>query len=489
MNIHRNCTGYKPCSIKIATPNHWRKQNGMISAQQLWKIVSKILTVSIITTIFLLPTPAAAQGGDTCAVRNDEWRTGEFVHIATPLNDLGASEYLRITRDFSSYQPTGFFGGLYPGGSNVRPAAHESAGVALAHQIVPLNAAGNPDANGRVVLISVGMSNVAMEFGTFMELAAADPDINPALTIVNGAQPSQVSNIWADPNSEVWQNLDTQLANAGVTPAQVQVAWVKNTRTNIGDFPQFAQTIQSDLEAIARNLKAKYPNIKIAYFSSRTNSYTHWVGLSPEPGAYESGFSVKWMIEKQLDGDAALNFRPENGTVVAPFLAWGPYLWADGTNPRSDGFVWLPTDMVRDCTHPSDVGRQKIAELLLQFLKTDTTATPWFLANPVPAPEIPPETVSISGALMGTANFGHSFTATTAPISVTVPLTYIWRATDALSITRVAGITDQVSFNWDSGGIKNITVTVQNQFGTITGTHMVIISDTLFAVYLPIVLK
>ena len=458
------------------------------------RIFIQKITNSVFLSIFilsvLLPVTAAAQGGnETCFVRNDEWHSGEFVHIAPPLNDLGTGEYLRITRDFSSYQPTGFFGGLYPGGSNVRPAAHESAGVALARQIVPLNAAGDPDANGRIVLISVGMSNVAMEFATFMDLTATDPDINPAVTLVNGAQPGQVSNIWADPASVVWQNLDAQLSNAGVTPAQVQVAWVKNTRTGVGDFPQFAQTVQSDLEAIARNLKAKYPNIKIAYFSSRTNSYTHWVGLSPEPGAYESGFAVKWMIERQLNGDPALNFDPANGAAVVPYLAWGAYLWADGTNPRSDGLTWLPADMVGDCTHPTDSGRQKVAEMLLQFFKTDTTAMPWFLANPAPAPEVPPATVSISGMLMGSANFGHTFTASTEPVSVTVPLTYVWRATDALSITHITGTTDQVSFNWDSGGIKDITVTVQNRFGTVTGTQMIIISDTLFAVYLPLILK
>src|SRR5438477_9343137 len=66
----------------------------------------------------------------------------------TPLNDLGAGFY------------QGFQGGLYAGGSNGRPYAHDSAGVSLAHGLVPLDTLGNPDpANGRVVLISIGMSN------------------------------------------------------------------------------------------------------------------------------------------------------------------------------------------------------------------------------------------------------------------------------------------------------------------------------------------
>lgn len=37
--------------------------------------------------------------------------TGEFIPVSTPLNDLGANEYVRMDGT-----PTGFIGGLYPGG-------------------------------------------------------------------------------------------------------------------------------------------------------------------------------------------------------------------------------------------------------------------------------------------------------------------------------------------------------------------------------------
>ena len=86
------------------------------------------------------------------------------------------------------------------------------------------------------------------------------------------------------------------------------------------------------------------------------------------------------MIQDQIKGEAKLNFNPARGEVKAPLLLWGPYLWADGETPRkADGFVYKPEDVVeKDHTHPSDSGRQKVAELLLKFFKSNVTAKNWF---------------------------------------------------------------------------------------------------------------
>jgi len=103
---------------------------------------------------------------------------------------------------------------------------------------------------------------------------------------------------------------------------------------------------------------------------------------SPEPYAYESSFAVKWLIEKQIQGSPDLNASPRRGEVVAPVLLWGPYLWADGTSPRSDGLVWLCGDTDRhDFTHPSPSGQQKVGSMLLEFFKDDPAARPWFIAG------------------------------------------------------------------------------------------------------------
>ncbi len=346
-------------------------QNLKNKHQQLHHIFIKVIGFCLIL-VFLLITlidkrsPANAQSG-TC--------TADFQSVAIPLNDLGNNEYIRMDG-----QQTGFIGGLYPGGSNVPPTAHQSAALAQANAIVPLDASGNPDAtNGKIVMISIGMSNANYEFYTFMTHVIPDTTVNPQLLLINGALPGQTSDVWADPGADAWNQLAATLESYQVTAQQVQVAWIKNTRTGAGDFPEKALALQSDFERTVQNLKALYPNVKIAYLSSRIYSYTYINGLSPEPNAYETGFAVKWLISKQINGAPALNSNPQNGPVMAPLLLWGPYLWANGNIPRSDGLVWLPEDLTNDCTHPSDSGRQKVAQLLIDFFKNDSTTTPWFM--------------------------------------------------------------------------------------------------------------
>jgi hypothetical protein len=176
----------------------------------------------------------------------------------TPLNDLASGTY------------QGQQGGLYPGGSNTRPLAHELDGQVLAGTVQPLNASGAPDPEGRYVLLSIGMSNASMEFSTFRALADADPAKDPHLVIVNGAQSGWGANEIVDVNAELWTTIDAHLAEAGVTPQQVAVAWVKEA--DIGPtlpFPQDAQQLLVELAVITQILKARFPNLLLAYYSSR----------------------------------------------------------------------------------------------------------------------------------------------------------------------------------------------------------------------------
>lgn len=342
-----------------------------------------------------------------------------------PINDLGSSPYA-----------AGEVGGLYPNGASIRPAAHEAAGLLVVGQyVLSRDAQGNVvGQGGKVGMVSIGMSNTSQEFDggahTFRPRANADPTKSPDLVIVNGAQGGKPASAWVDPNATVWTTLDQRLANANLSGAQVQVAWIKQAEAgpaNLGPFPAHAQVLQSDLEAIARNLRARYPNLRVCYLSSRTRAYTDVTNaLNPEPFSYESAFAVRWMIEKQLAGDPSLDFDPATGN--APWLSWGPYLWADGEVPRSDGFQWLCSDTDGDFTHPSTGGETKVADMLLAFFKTDPTAVPWFL-DPTPTGSAP--------TLAPTAD------VTSGPAPLTVQF--------AANASDADGVVTQVAWTFDDG--------------------------------------
>jgi hypothetical protein len=275
----------------------------------------------------------------------------------------------------------GFEGGLYPGGRNTPPKEHLQEGLRRAKQIQPLDAEGNRSSDGSIVLVSLGMSNTTQEFQAFQKLASEQGGVNPRLLIVDGAQGGQAANVTWDPEARFWEVVDARLKMAGATPKQVQVVWMKQAVAGpIYSFPRSTTKLQEFLRANVQIMAERFPNLKIAYLSSRIYAGYATTPLNPEPYAYEGGFAVKWLIEEQIKGNPELNYDPGKGRVRAPWLAWGPYLWADGTKGRrQDRLVWLREDLVADGTHPSPSGRQKVGELLLHFLKTDPTARSWFL--------------------------------------------------------------------------------------------------------------
>lgn len=304
-----------------------------------------------------------------------------FLFIAAPQPPKFDTSKLKPLPELGTEKYQTFEGGLYPGGTNTRPAEHEAAGLALAKQIEPLNAEGKPARDGKVVLLSVGMSNTTQEFSAFKRIADQDKEKHPNLVIVDGAQGAMTATrIKDETSSPFWGTVDTRLKAAGVTREQVQVAWLKEANAGpTSGFPKYAQTLRDDLRQIVQLMRTRFPNLKIIYLSSRIYAGFASTGLNPEPYAYESGFSVRWLIEEQLKGEAALNFDPKKGPVKAPWLSWGPYLWANGAAKNPDGLFYEADDFAKDGTHPAASGQKKVAEALLKFFKTDATAKGWFV--------------------------------------------------------------------------------------------------------------
>lgn len=291
-----------------------------------------------------------------------------------PLTELGKGRY------------QGSPGGLYPDGQNDRPAAHEKAGLERAKKVQPLDKDGKPAPDGKIVLLSVGMSNTTQEFAAFEQLAREDTGKNPRLLLVDGAQggmtAAAIQDLQQPRGQQFWKTVDERLKKTEAGRAQVQVAWLKEADARPSEgFPKYARNLQQEQANIVRLMHQRFPNLQMVYLSSRIYGGYATTPLNPEPYAYEAGFAVKWLIEQQIKGDASLNYDPAKGEVKASWLSWGPYLWAKGKEKRSDGLMYEESDFGGDGTHPSPAGRRKVAEQLLRFFKNDSTAKPWFLVH------------------------------------------------------------------------------------------------------------
>ncbi len=195
------------------------------------------------------------------------------------------------------------------------------------------------------------------------------------------------------------------------------------------------------LDDIVQSLKARYQNLKTVFITS--GEYAGQFNLGPynsmDPYAYEDGFSFKWLITSQInqakgvghcsddsycDNDtpcssgectpytgfcSVSNLYCDNDTQCssdeacipypsasldynsdapdedsdAPWLAWGPYMWADGLTPRSDGLCWNTEDFQTENIHLSCSGVEKYGNELLDFFLTSPFTAPWFTTLPV----------------------------------------------------------------------------------------------------------
>ena len=160
------------------------------------------------------------------------------------------------------------------------------------------------------------------------------------------------------------------------------------------DYPVFAYRLRDEMAVIARRLKQDYPNVQIVYLSSRIYAGYSLSPQSPEPFAYEGGFSNRWLIEDQINGGPLTGVTYTN----APVLLWGPYLWADGLTPNSEGLTWDCSDYTDDAVHPSKSGNLKVSQKLLTFFSTDPLAGQWFSLLPAP-----PETILLTADAQGCA--------------------------------------------------------------------------------------
>jgi hypothetical protein len=232
-----------------------------------------------------------------------------------------------------------------------------------------------------------------------------------SLVIVNGALPGQETETWDAPTDTNYQRIEREwLTPLGLTPEQVQAVQMLEMTGPVfdGTSPEPATPrlpasdadayyLVSQYGAIARTLKQVYPNLQMIFVSPR--SYGGYGtsrdgNANPEPYAYETGFATKLFIEAQLTqcptascngpiDPRAGNLSYANGT--APWITWGAYLWANGSDPNTEGLFYLPGDFQRDTgQHPTTAGETIIGSKLLDFFLSSPYAIPWFASDGAP---------------------------------------------------------------------------------------------------------
>src|SRR6266481_6158988 len=279
--------------------------------------------------------------------------------VKIPLTDLLARTYY------------GNAGGIYPGGINQPPADHDSVARARRNLIKPLDVNGDESPFGKYVLVSIGMSNATQEW--------CSQNSGPPCTA------------WSSPTSQSYDRIKFgRLAPLGLSENQVQVAWVKlddqKPSLSLPADSADANVLLTNLGLVMRALRIRYPYLRLVFLSSRIYGGYATTDLNPEAYAYESGFAVKWLIESQINEMRGQPPNPRVGTLnytnkAAPLILWGPYLWANGTTPRSDGLTWERADFEEDGVHPSQIGEGKVSQRLIDFFKNSPYTRCWFVTS------------------------------------------------------------------------------------------------------------
>lgn len=101
------------------------------------------------------------------------------------------------------------------------------------------------------------------------------------------------------------------------------------------------------------------------------------------------------------------------------------------------------------------------------------------LSGGLPGP-VAPTAVTIGGPTIGSPGTLYTFTVEVDPLDVTTPLTYVIQRTDVTTplIAPLGRLINFYNVGWDIPGVKSITVTVSNEAGSMTGTHMITITES-----------
>lgn len=99
---------------------------------------------------------------------------------------------------------------------------------------------------------------------------------------------------------------------------------------------------------------------------------------------------------------------------------------------------------------------------------------------------IPPITVTLNTAVTPTVGISTTFTAQMLPLTVSPPVTYTWTATDQMTVTHTAQVSDTVVYRWPESGLVTVTVSAKNAGGMVSNQQRFFL-QVLRRLYLPLI--
>ena len=87
--------------------------------------------------------------------------------------------------------------------------------------------------------------------------------------------------------------------------------------------------------------------------------------------------------------------------------------------------------------------------------------------------------LNLDGPSGGQLNTGQTFVVSASPITVTLPLTYVWRAEAQPLTSQWSGLDSTASFTWTIPGTYEVTATATDpQSNTVSSHHTIVITNT-----------
>lgn len=288
-----------------------------------------------------------------------------------PLNDLGAGF-------FEGYQ-----GGFYPMGqlTEAPMSQHFKKGRSFAKGIQPLNASGAVDFdNGVVLMAGFGPSVPLHLVDSLISIVHNNSDgyiTNPCFDLINLCVGGRGLDFAVGPDSDrYWDSIENKLISTGYNINQLQIGWMyfnaKYDSLNPIEFPEHALAVKEDYKIWLQQCKERFPNMKIVLVSGRhyggyCDTTIEQLPAAGEPASYYNNFTVKWLIEDQINNEPDLKYT--GPAAIVPYINWGPYFWTNGAIPRiTDGRNYPCSKFSDDGLHLTDPTNHEDADYMMQYL-------------------------------------------------------------------------------------------------------------------------